>query len=135
MRRWRRTSRRSTSRAVATADFVLGAKSPLGFLSRLPALRRAMPHARIVVCVRNPIDVLASWKTTFSHLLTADVRKMSHGGLRDPFLPDRQRAMLEDVASVRDPAWRRAVGGVPGRAILEVAADVPDLVVVPYSGR
>ena len=118
---------------VATADFILGAKSPLGFLSRLPALRRAMPHARIVVCVRNPIDVLASWKTTFSHLLTADVRKMSHGGLRDPFLPDRQRAMLEDVANIRSPAWRRAAWWrYLADLILDAAAGTPDLIVVPY---
>jgi Sulfotransferase family len=118
---------------VASADFVLGAKSPLGFLSRLPALRRAMPHARIVVCVRNPVDVLASWKTTFSHLLTADVRKMTHGGLRDPFLPDRQRAMLGDVATIRSPAWRRAAWWrYLAELILEAAAGNADLIVVPY---
>ena len=118
---------------VATPDFVLGAKSPLGFLSRLSAVRRAMPHARIVVCVRNPVDVLASWKTTFSHLLTADVRKMTHGGLRDPFLPDRQRAMLQDVATIRSPAWRRAAWWrYLAELILDAAASNPDLIVVPY---
>jgi hypothetical protein len=92
-----------------------------------------MPHARIVVCVRNPVDVLASWKTTFSHLLTADVRRMTHGGLRDPFLPDRQRAMLEDVANIRSPAWRRAAWWrYLAELIQEAAASNPDLIVVPY---
>ncbi|QOV89227.1 sulfotransferase [Humisphaera borealis] len=94
--------------AVTSRDFVLGVKSPLGFLSRLPAMRRAMPAAKLIVCIRNPFDVIASWKTTFSHLLSADVKKMSHGGLRDPFLSDRQRRALVDVGQLKNPAWRRA---------------------------
>lgn len=115
---------------VTSADFVLGAKSPLGFLSRLPALRRAMPKARVIICVRNPLDVIASWKTTFSHLESADVKKMSHGGLRDPFLSDRQRAMLIDVARVRRPAWRRAAWW---RYLADLVLDAaPDAIVVPY---
>ena len=93
---------------VAGEDFVLGVKNPLGFLSRLGGLRRAMPGARIVACVRNPYDTIASWKTSFAHLASADVARMSPGGLRDPFLSDRNRAVLEQVAAVKDQAWRRA---------------------------
>jgi len=116
---------------VRSPDFVLGAKSPLGFLSRLPALRRAMPRARVVICVRNPLDVIASWKTTFSHLETADVKRMTHGGLRDPFLSANQRQMLIDVARVKHPAWRRAAWW---RYLAELILDAaPDAIVVPYS--
>jgi hypothetical protein len=93
---------------VAGPDFVLGMKSPLAFLNRLDALRLAMPDARIVACVRNPYDTIASWKTTFAHLQSADVSAMRHGGLRDAFLVGRRRAALKDVSNQRRPAWRRA---------------------------
>ena len=116
--------------AVTGEDFVLGAKSPLGFLSRLDALRRAMPRARIVVCVRNPFDVIASWKTTFSHLKTADVADLTHGGLRDPFLSARHRSALEDVARVKHPAWRRAAWW---RYLADLILDAaPHVILVPY---
>lgn len=122
--------------AVTSGAFVLGVKSPLGFLSRLNAVRRAMPAAKVVVCIRNPFDVIASWKTTFSHLLSADVKAMTHGGLRDPFLSDRQRDALKDVARLKHPAWRRAAWW---RYLAEQILDAggqqaqSGLIVVPYT--
>jgi hypothetical protein len=116
--------------SVLGGDFVLGAKSPLGFLSRLDGLRRAMPRARVVACVRNPLDTIASWKTTFSHLTTADVAKTTGGGLRDPFLSARHRAALEDVARLTHPAWRRAAWW---RYLAELVLDAaPYVILVPY---
>jgi hypothetical protein len=115
---------------VGTSDFVLGVKSPLGFVSRLPAMRRAMPNARLVICVRNPFDVIASWKTTFSHLLTADVKKMTHGGLRDPFLSNRQREALKEIATIKSHAWRRAAWW---RYMAELILDMQsESIIVPY---
>lgn len=115
---------------VANAEFVLGAKSPLGFLSRLHGLRRAMPEARVVACVRNPFDTIASWKTTFSHLRDASVAKQALGGLRDPLLSPRQRAALKDVAKMTDPAWRRAAWW---RYLADLILDAgPEVIVVPY---
>jgi hypothetical protein len=89
-----------------------------------------MPNTKIACCVRNPLDTLASWKTTFSHLLSADVTQMTHGGLRDPFLSRRQRTMLEDVAMVADPAWRRAAWW---RYLAELILDAgTNVIVVTY---
>lgn len=122
------------SPTVRSRDFVLGVKSPLGFLSRLPAVRRAMPAAKLVVCIRNPFDVIASWKTTFDHLLSADVKKMTHGGLRDAFLSARQRKMLEDVGRLKHPAWRRAAWWrYLAEQIVDAVAMSPGLMVVPYT--
>jgi hypothetical protein len=89
-----------------------------------------MPRARVVACVRNPYDVIASWKTTFSHLQTADVKRQSHGGLRDPFLSARHRAALEEVARVRHVAWRRAAWW---RYLADLILDArPDVILVSY---
>jgi bifunctional non-homologous end joining protein LigD len=58
---------------VAADDFVLAVKNTREFLFRLEALRQVMPAARIVACVRNPVDTIASWKGSFRHLHEADV--------------------------------------------------------------
>jgi hypothetical protein len=115
---------------VTDAEFVLGAKSPLGFLGRLRVLRRAMPHARIVACVRNPFDTLASWKTSFAHLASADVARQTHGGLRDPFLMSSDRVALKEVAAIKSIAWRRAAWW---RYLAQLLLDAtPDLILVTY---
>jgi len=118
------------SPSVTGPDFILGLKSPLAFVSRLDALRRSMPNSRIVACVRNPLDTLASWKTTFSHLLSADVTNMTHGGLRDPFLSHQHQLMLKEVAAVKHPAWRRAAWW---RYLAELILDAgPNVIIVRY---
>ncbi|HET6252020.1 MAG TPA: sulfotransferase, partial [Tepidisphaeraceae bacterium] len=115
---------------VVNDDFVLGVKNPLGFLSRLRGLRRAMPHARVAVCVRNPFDTIASWKTTFEHLKTAQVADLWNGGLQDPTLSARARKTLEDIAQLKRPAWRRAAWWrYLADLVLEAA---PDVIIVPY---
>jgi hypothetical protein len=127
------------SPSVANGNFVLGMKSPLAFLNRLDALRLAMPYARVVACVRNPYDTIASWKTTFEHLQTADVAHLRHGGLRDKFLTGSRRAALQDVAKQRHPAWRRAAWWrYLAELILEAGPDVmriayPELATHPAS--
>jgi sulfotransferase family protein len=43
-------------------DFVLATASTHRYLARLDGLHRALPHARILVCVRDPFETIASWK-------------------------------------------------------------------------
>ena len=43
-------------------EFVLATASTHRYLARLDGLHRALPHARILVCVRDPFDTIASWK-------------------------------------------------------------------------
>jgi hypothetical protein len=125
---------RSTYRpAVASADFVLGMKTIMPFLSRLAPLRQAMPRARIVVCVRNPLDTIASWKTSFDFLRDADVRGRMVGDPDDPWLSGMQRRELQRVANLaeiadRRAAWWRYLAGL----VLEATATLNDVVLVRY---
>jgi hypothetical protein len=93
---------------VATADFVLGIKATVAFLSRLPVLRRAIPNARIVACVRDPLDCIASWKLTFAHLRDANVDGVNVGNSDDPWITGMQRKELKSIAAIGDAASRRA---------------------------
>jgi hypothetical protein len=87
---------------------VLAAKNTREFLLRLEALRCVMPAARIVACVRNPFDTIASWKRSFRHLRDADVGPF----VRHPqcmWLPPEQRDALASIAATPHPAERRAL--------------------------
>jgi hypothetical protein len=95
--------------SVASADFVIGAKFTLPFLCRLPALRLAMPEARFVACVRNPLDTIASWKGSFPHLRDAVIAPLNIGGPRDPWYDASQRKELAEIAALKDAAIRRAM--------------------------
>jgi hypothetical protein len=89
-------------------DWVLATKNTLAYMARLDGLLRVMPNARVVACVRHPLDTLASWKGTFAHLATGDPSTLPVGGLADPFLPSHLRDGLSSIARLADPAMRRA---------------------------
>jgi hypothetical protein len=93
---------------VRGGDFVLGIKATIAFVSRLRQLRRMMPAARCVACVRNPFDTIASWKGSFPHLREADVRGRPIGHPADEALSTSDRAELEKIARVQDAPARRA---------------------------
>ena len=114
----------------ANADFVLGVKSTIPFLSRLPLLRQVMPDARFVACIRNPLDTIASWKTSFPHLREADVNTTRIGNAHDPFLSDAQRQDLSRIAAIPDLPERRAAWWT---YLAELVRDnSSDLIVVRY---
>lgn len=89
-------------------QWVLATKNTLAYLARLGGILQVMPHARVVACVRHPLDTLASWKGTFAHLAMGDPSALPVGGLADPFLPAHLRDGLRDIARLTDPAMRRA---------------------------
>jgi hypothetical protein len=93
---------------ITATDFVLGIKTTIAFLSRLPDIRRAMPNARFVACVRDPLDTIASWKGTFSHLRDANVRAPNVGNPDDPWISGDHRKQLLDIAEIPDAPSRRA---------------------------
>lgn len=119
---------------VTSDDFVIGAKNPLGFLARFDDLRRAMPGARIAICVRDPFDTVASFKDSFEHLREADVASLKVGGLKQRFISSRRRRELEAVAEIESPAWRRAAWWryLAGLVLDAVADDRRDVLLVPY---
>jgi hypothetical protein len=101
-------ARHRYSPTIAGDDFVLAVKNTREFLFRLEALRRVMPTARVVACVRNPFDTIASWKGSFWHLREADVMPF----VRHPkrmWLSAPQRTGLERVAATHEVAERRAM--------------------------
>jgi hypothetical protein len=53
---------------IENEQFHLAMKSPIFFLMMLPRLINLMPNKVRLVCVRNPIDTIASWKKSFGHL-------------------------------------------------------------------
>lgn len=94
--------------SLRDGKWVLATKNTLAYMARLDGILRVMPHARVVACVRHPLDTLASWKGTFAHLATGDPSTLPVGGLADPFLPAHLRDGLADIARLADPAVRRA---------------------------
>ena len=93
---------------IDDADFVLAAKNTFAFISSLDRLRLAMPHARIVICVRNPWDTIASWKTSFEHLYKADLSIRPVGNPRDPWLAPASQRQLAEIETITDLPVRRA---------------------------
>ena len=89
-------------------QWLLATKNTLAYMARLEGILRLMPHARVVACVRHPLDTLASWKGTFSHLAEGDPSALPVGGLADPFLPAHLRDGLQGIVRLTDPAMRRA---------------------------
>ena len=59
--------------------------------------------------MRNPLDTIASWKTTFDHLANADVNSFPVGTPQDRYLPPPARNRLEEISLTPDLALRRAL--------------------------
>jgi len=58
---------------VKDASFVFGSKNTFVYLVCLEKIRKQLPDAVIIACVRHPYDVIASWKSVkFPHLKNAN---------------------------------------------------------------
>jgi hypothetical protein len=100
--------RRSYTPAVTGDDFVLAVKNTREFLLRLAAVRRVLPEARIVACVRDPVATIASWKGSFDHLRGANVGPFLRHR-RQLWLPRAQRRALERIGATPALPERRAL--------------------------
>ena len=94
---------------VSRPDFILITKNTLAYLARIPHIRTVMPEAPLIACIRHPLDTLASWKTTFTHLKTATLDNIPVGHIHDPSLSLLQRQCLQEIANTSDEAMRRAL--------------------------
>ncbi len=94
--------------AIDAEDFVLGTKNTIAYLTRLEGIRRVMPDVRVIVCIRNPFDTIASWNTSFPHLRDADICGLPVGNEREPWLTAAQRQALQQIIAIEDLAQRRA---------------------------
>jgi hypothetical protein len=104
----RHRRRRKYRPNVGADDFLLAVKNTREFLFRLEAAGRVMPTARVVVCVRNPIDTIASWKASFRHLREADVAPFL-GHPKRMWLAEEQQVALQRIAATGDLPERRAL--------------------------
>ena len=94
--------------AIDSEDFVLGTKNTIAYLTRLEGIRRVLPDVRVIVCIRDPFDTIASWKTSFPHLRDADISGLPVGNEREPWLTAAQRQALRQIIEIEDLAQRRA---------------------------
>ncbi len=94
--------------AIDAEDFVLGTKNTIAYLTRFEGIRRVMPDVRVIVCIRDPFDTIASWKTSFPHLRDVDISGLPVGNEREPWLTVAQRQALEQIIDTDDLAQRRA---------------------------
>lgn len=93
--------------SISTSDFLLGTKDTLAYLSRLDVFR-AGQAMKIVVCIRDPRNAIASWKRTFKHLADADVAILAAQGILEA-RPRESGARISDVARIGDAQRRRAL--------------------------
>jgi hypothetical protein len=100
---------------VESEDFVLGTAHAHPYLLRLHAIRRAMPEARVVACVRDPFETIGSWKQFGEGLPGSEALLPRAGTSADAaeidafsWLTIAQRDTLSVIAGAADPAQRRA---------------------------
>lgn len=93
---------------VERPDFMLWTKNTLAYLGTLERLLAAMPGAIFVACVRHPVDTIASWTRTFSHLRDADVETLPFGGPSDGSLSKERQIQLASIAACENVHVRRA---------------------------
>src|SRR6056297_16655 len=101
--------RRSITYRPAAADFPLGTKNTLAYLSRIEQISESMPDCSIFCCVRNPISTIGSWRRSFTHLRNADSGHEEIGTPADPFLPEFEREQLREIAAQTDGPIKRAL--------------------------
>jgi hypothetical protein len=94
---------------VSRPDFLLCTKNTLTYMARIPQLRRVLPHAPIIACVRHPLDTIASWKSSFPHLKQATVSDFPVGHVNDPLLAQWQRTRLQEIANTPQETIKRAL--------------------------
>lgn len=94
---------------VSRPNFVLGTKNTLAYMARLSLLRFAMPAAPIVACIRNPIDTIASWKTSFPHLENITLQDFPVNYANNSFLTWQEKHRLEEIMNCREVPIRRAL--------------------------
>lgn len=94
---------------VSRADFLFGTKNTLVYLARIPVLQRALPRAPVVVCVRHPLDTIASWKGSFQHLREVDFGRFPVSYTDNLFLDGKERQRLQRIDDTESSAQRRAL--------------------------
>ena len=92
---------------VSGRYFRMGSKNTLAYLASLDSLQElGWP---IVGVVRHPLDALASWQTTFSHLQEADPQQLPVVNSSFYGWSGWQRTALDEIAAQPDALLRRVL--------------------------
>jgi hypothetical protein len=103
---WDSHYRQPSDDAGEPGDTIVAIKSALGFLCRLDALQRVLPHARVAVCVRNPFDTIARWKARPAAELDAVIASLADSA---PYwAAAHEVAALRRVVALTHAAEKRA---------------------------
>jgi hypothetical protein len=94
---------------ISSADFHLGTKNPLVYLTRLRWLCDTYPHMPKIATIRHPYDTIASWKKSFEHLATVNHNAFTLGGAADPLIDAYQRERIEKIVAQPSEVIRRAL--------------------------
>ena len=93
--------------AVSGRYFRLGSKNTLAYLASLDSLKKL--DWPIVAMVRHPLDTLASWQKTFSHLQQADPQQLPVVNSSFYGWAGWQRDALDEIAGQSDVVLRRVL--------------------------
>jgi hypothetical protein len=94
---------------VTRDDFLLTTKNTLAYMARIPQIRRVLPEVTIIALIRHPLDAIASWQKSFSHLEHAMVTTFPVGYPNDNVLNSWQRQQLHEIANTASAMLRRAL--------------------------
>ncbi len=117
--------------SVEDADFALGIKNPLVFLTRLKHIRKNYPNALIINMVRHPYYTVGSWIRTFDHLREVWLHGSLLHGFNSPVIGNIKKFRLMQLYKINDLAMRRA-GFWEYLASLDLPADDPLYIRLKY---
>jgi len=92
---------------IERSDFWLGSKNTLAYLASLENLVKL--DWPIIAMIRNPLDTLASWRNTFSHLAEAKVSSFPVAHPNFIAWSTQQREALLEIDSQPESALRRVL--------------------------
>lgn len=92
---------------IDRSDFWLGSKNTLAYMASLENLVKL--NWPIIAMIRNPLDTLASWRNTFTHLREASVATFPVAHPDFIAWSTQQREALLEIDRQSEPAMRRVL--------------------------
>lgn len=92
---------------ISCSDFWLGSKNTLAYMASMEYLTKL--NWPIIAMIRNPLDTLASWRNTFSHLAEAKVASLPIANPDFPAWATWQRQSLLEIDAQPSAALRRVL--------------------------
>jgi hypothetical protein len=90
-------------------DFNLFIKNTLAGLVGIERIIKTFPSLKVLICVRDPIDTLASWKTSFEHLVVAKPLEIGVISAQLKWLNVAEQNCLLEIENVSEANVRRAL--------------------------